>query len=701
MVHVVRTANHVLVNARGLTVGGIPGSVLVLVGEAIPLPVVQLVILLPLDGELLELLNITTVSDVDVVGARSLGAIIVSSEDVGHVILEVIAATRTNPGTKVGTESLNQLTRGGKTVRELGVELPEAGLVLANARLAHINRAVGRIVVVPAIVHNVVVQRTNAVLNKILVDCLKGIEDVLVVDIHHVVEPGVVLNTELRGNSDVIDVIEEIGLDHTVVRAASGAGNRLPRLIRDYAIVFVGLTVKLETLQRLARVVAGTGVLLAILIDDLRISLGELAAKEHAIRIEGLTEVRLELLHLDDATLTERNRPLGIASRDIKGLEVDVVNLGIRGLVLGNGDLHVLAHVVIAVIGNDVLGDGVIHTVELYRLELEGQLLARLLLLVNGSGGIRLDRLALGKSKVTRLEEHPLLDRLNVLLGVKIELLATGELVVVHVGDGNKLDKAHILAQLNLAVVDVDVNCLALVARVVELTFCNLGPTLVGLHIRSSLGRAYPKGVFLDVAIDFNPVIIRVSRIISEASKRRRGTEINYNLMRHTRLLGKILTSLVLIRSMPNGVGVVINQTLRQTVASSLSDLFLGIGSRGPTGLVDRPLTDVFRLGALDDKFLAALFGNQLRLRTAVVDPNSLQLAVGDREGTGDCIVANGDLLTIHIRECIPPPLYPLGSAKAAIGSDDTVITTVIAPIAQRFSHGLLIYLLSCCVASI
>ena len=136
-------------------------------------------------------------------------------------------------------------------------------------------------------------------------------------------------------------------------------------------------------------------------------------------------------------------------------------------------------------------------------------------------------------------------------------------------------------------------------------------------------------------------------------------------------------------------------------VGGTLTDVLLRIGSRGPSSLVDRLLTSSVLLGALDDELFAISARSQLGVSALIVNLERRQLFAGDREGTGDCIVANGDLLTIHIRECIPPPLYPLGSAKAAIGSDDTVITTVIAPIAQRFSHGLLIYLLSCCVASI
>lgn len=91
-------------------------------------------------------------------------------------------------------------------------------------------------------------------------------------------------------------------------------------------------------------------------------------------------------------------------------------------------------------------------------------------------------------------------------------------------------------------------------------------------------------------------------------------------------------------------------------VGSALTDVLLRIGSRGPSSLVDRLLTSSVLLGALDNELFAIGARSQLGVSAFIVNLERRQLVAGDRERTGDCIVANGDLLTIHIRECIPPP---------------------------------------------
>lgn len=116
----------------------------------------------------------------------------------------------------------------------------------------------------------------------------------------------------------------------------------------------------------------------------------------------------------------------------------------------------------IAVVSHDVLGDGIGRTVELNRLELEGQLLAGLLLLVDGSGSVAHDRLAI-KLKLARLEEHVGLNGLNPLLGVEIKFLATGKLLSVLASPRLKHDALNTLAGVNLIIGDIDVNRLALV----------------------------------------------------------------------------------------------------------------------------------------------------------------------------------------------------------------------------------------------
>ena len=243
---------------------------------------------------------------------------------------------------------------------------------------------------------------------------------------------------------------------------------------------------------------------------------------------------------------------------------------------------------------------------------------------------------------------------------------------------------------------------LALVVPIVERTGRNLGPTLIGRKLGSLIRTAHPQSVVLDVAVDIRAMFRSVTRVVREALEGRWLLKIDDDLMRHLRLHGKVATVLALICRVPKRSSVVINKVGGMPVMwGRLALLLLGIRLRRPIGLIDRLLTSSVLLGALDNELLAAGSGSQLGVSAFIVNLERRQLFTGDRERTGDCIVANGDLFTIHIRECIPPPLYPLGSAKAAIGSDDTVITTVIAPIAQRFSHCLLIHLLSCRVASV
>ena len=137
----------------------------------------------------------------------------------------------------------------------------------------------------------------------------------------------------------------------------------------------------------------------------------------------------------------------------------------------------------VVVIRNDVLGDGVGGTVELDRVKLEGELLARLLLLVDDCGGVLHHGIA-GKREVTRLEEERgrlLLLRLDPRLGVEVELLATGELIVVHAGLGLEHDALDVRTQPLLILGDVDVNRLALVSLVVEGALHDLGPTGGGM----------------------------------------------------------------------------------------------------------------------------------------------------------------------------------------------------------------------------
>ena len=245
------------------------------VSEAVPLPVVDLETVLEVAEHIGQILDIHEVSHID--GAAGLAALAALGHDVSQVAVEVIAAAGAHPEAEVGAELVGQLGRGVQLIGELGVELPEAGLVQGVAGTGCVHN-VGVVVVDPAVVDDIGVQRTDLSLVQLLIDLDEGLQDALVVDKHHVVEPGVVLDAELGGSCDGVDVLEEVGLDDLIVGAAGGTGHGLPG-----NVLAVGgqLVIRLKPLKALAGVVADVaGALL-----DLVIRLGELTAEEHALDV--------------------------------------------------------------------------------------------------------------------------------------------------------------------------------------------------------------------------------------------------------------------------------------------------------------------------------------------------------------------------------------------------------------------------------
>ena len=82
MVEVVRAALHVLMGlvVLGMVFTGSERAVLAAVGKAVPLPIVDAVLLHPIDGHVAKLVHITLVGDVD--GAAGAGAIAGLGDDI-------------------------------------------------------------------------------------------------------------------------------------------------------------------------------------------------------------------------------------------------------------------------------------------------------------------------------------------------------------------------------------------------------------------------------------------------------------------------------------------------------------------------------------------------------------------------------------------------------------------------------------------
>ena len=411
--------------------------VLCVIGIAIPLPVVDAVIGHPLECELLELVDIALVCNVNrAASGRSVARL---GNDVRKLAIEVIAAARANPNAEVRAELLHKRRRRRELIGELGVECPETFGILARAGAARVNRSLGVVVVVPTVVNDIGVERTNTRGGEVLVHRLEGIENVVLVDEHHVVKPGVVLNTELTWPRNALDIAVEIGSDHIVVRTV-GMGSAHDSLPRDVLAIRSELAIALKIGEILTGPVAHT----AQAIDNLRIGLGELRAHEHAVDVDRLAQVGTGLGHLNNAALAFRDGPGVVRILNVEMLTVDIVETDV--LILGF-NLEELAHEVVAVIHDDLLGHRGETVTKLHRLEGERQHLAGFLDIIDRRGSIANLCLSI-KLKTARLElrlTRTALERIELLL-IQVEFGTRGEAAALRLEHAN----AHITTGLSL-----------------------------------------------------------------------------------------------------------------------------------------------------------------------------------------------------------------------------------------------------------
>ena len=110
VVHLVLAADHVVSRAGGQRVSCAPGVVLLLLGEAVELPVVHAILLLLVYKELLEFLDVGAVGNVDVSPlAVRLGALAALLKNVRQLHLVVVAAAGAKPHAEVRAQRLDQL----------------------------------------------------------------------------------------------------------------------------------------------------------------------------------------------------------------------------------------------------------------------------------------------------------------------------------------------------------------------------------------------------------------------------------------------------------------------------------------------------------------------------------------------------------------------------------------------------------------
>ena len=611
VVHVVRAAGHVVVAGVGAGAQG----------EAVPLPVIDVETLLVVQEPVLEVLDVGAAAGVDalpVVVLHLAGAL--AGKVVGKGAEVVVAALGTDPDAEGALQVMGEGGGGVQLVGELLVELPEARLVVGGTGGGGGIDVIQLVVVgVPAVVHHIGIQGLHAILGKPFFGTQERLLDARVIDVHHVVVPGVVLLAEVAGRGDVVDVGEEVGLHHGGVGALGGAHHVAPGAEGIAGLVH-GLAVLGHLRDGLAAVVAHLhGVAL-----DVRVLSRKLRAEEHTVGVDGLAEHQLVLPdpHGGDlAQVGDAPEALDVPGQD-EAVELDVVD-GAGGRV-ARLDLEVAVHVVGAVLHGGHLGDLPRHATELDRGELGAN---GVLIVVHGDAGelevARLDgRVALGGRGALVLEE--------VELGTR-ELLGSAQGIRV-------LVDPHVAGRARLVKVAVDgvahvveaVRVVQVVVRAGELALAGGGPALpVIAHVKLVLAHGTVDAV--------GGIGEAGALVVGEAADGLLAAQVDHD------------------RDGVAGHGVLVDigvqaaiEELRRLGGRELLAGGVGDGVR-PRGAVEslggghRGRAIILGGDQVHDEVLGAVLRHELLADASVVELGRLPAAVHLGERAGEVVVADGD----------------------------------------------------------
>ena len=333
--------------------------ILATVCESIPFPVVHIIIFLPFNCHLCELLHIYTVCNVN--RSSCLTSIACLLNNTSNMILEVITSSWSNPYTEVTSELLYKLTWRSKFLWEFCIKRPKTCCIQWSSRTSCINNS-RIIIVVPSVIHYIRIQWADFCFVQLTVNFNKRFKNVFIINEHHIIEPWVVLCTELWRSCDWLDILEEVCLNNFLLCTSCRSCNCLPCHIFS---ILRQLVVCLQSLERLTAVIAHK----SSSVYDLCIRCREFTSEEHSLNVDRLSEVRFELFHRNNSTLISRDCPLCVGRCHFQRLKIDIVDLSFCHLFIRNIDLEEFTHEVISFIHYDYFVDRILYIFVSIRFE--------------------------------------------------------------------------------------------------------------------------------------------------------------------------------------------------------------------------------------------------------------------------------------------------------------------------------------------
>ena len=349
--------------------------ILSIICESIPFPIVHIKSLLPVNCHLREIIYIYTVSNVDrISGFTSFSCLL---NNIRKISIEVISASRSNPYAEITSEFSHKFTGCRQLIWKFLIKRPKSFCINFRSWLFMFPcRNSSVIICVPSVIHYIRIQWADFCFVQLTVNFNKRFKNVLIINEHHIIEPWIVLCTELWRSCDWLDILEEVCLNNFLLCTSCRSRNCLPCHI---LIICCQLIVFFQSAERLTAVIAHE----SRSVNDLCIRSRELTSEEHSLNVDRLSEVRFELFHLYDAAFSSRDRPLCVVFWNFQRFKVDVVDLSFCHLFIRNIDLEEFTHEVIAFIHYDYFVNRVLYAFVLIRFERKRYFLTSLLCAVD------------------------------------------------------------------------------------------------------------------------------------------------------------------------------------------------------------------------------------------------------------------------------------------------------------------------------
>ena len=211
------------------------------------------------------------------------------------------------------------------------------------------------VIIIPSVIHNIRIHRFYAGFRESLFHFFECRFNIVIVNGHHIIVPGIVLRTEIASCCNAVDIFIKVRLNDIHIRTSCSTRYGLPGHIFS---VCGKLVIFLQFFECLAGKITHMCIFIAV---DLCFCHRELTSKEHSLNINRLAKRNDISTHTANAFTHDRMCPHSIICIDIQRFQIDIINCCF--FFVTYFDFQEFTHEMISVIHGNFHGNIPVYTV--------------------------------------------------------------------------------------------------------------------------------------------------------------------------------------------------------------------------------------------------------------------------------------------------------------------------------------------------